>query len=355
MSPTPSSTSRSTSGPAPRRLVAAVLALGLGAAALTGCSSARERADALQPSAVGAGQYTIEATFSDALNLPAGAAVKLDGVKVGKVVDIQPADYAARVTMAVDEDVEIPEGSGFRLRYTTALGEVYVEVSAADDGGAPLADGDVVPADATTVATTVEDALASASLLVNGGNLGQIQTIVSELNTALDGRVGATQNFIEQTDVFLAEALASTQEIDRVLDALAAASQTLDAREDTINAALRDLRPAAQTLTENTDDLAALLESADALAITADDLVESTRDDLVLILDELGPVLDTILAAEDDLLPALDDLQTFAATIDSRTPTDYLNLYFKLRVTSVLNSPLPGLGNLLGGSSPIGG
>lgn len=337
------------------RALGPVLAAAVAAVALVGCSAAQERVDLLQPSAVGADQYTITATFSDALNLPEGAVVKLDGVQVGKVVSIVPEDYRARVEMAIDDDVVVPAGSGFRLRYTTALGEVYVEISAAPLGGETIADGDVVPDESTSVATTVEDALASASLLVNGGNLGQIQTIVSELNTALDGRTGAARGLIAQTDTFLAEILASTQQIDRTLNALAAASTTLDAREATINAALRDLRPAAATLTENTDDLAALLESADALAVTADELVRTTRDDLVLIVDELGPVLDTLLAAEDQLLPALDDLATFGATIDDRAPTDYLNLFFKLRITSVLNSPLPGLDDLLGGSTPNGG
>ncbi|MDF9715389.1 MCE family protein [Nocardioides sp. ChNu-153] len=333
-----------------RRGTTALVAVTAVAMAAAGCS----RVDNLRPTAAGADRYQLTASFSDALNLPDGATVKVDGVQVGKVVKIEPDDYRARVTMAIDDDIEIPSTSRFRLRYTTALGEVYVEITPSGEGEL-LAEGDTVDDASTAVAPSVEDALASASLLVNGGNLGQIQTIVSELNTALDGRVGATQSLLEQTDIFLAEALASTQEIDRVLDALSAASATLDAREETINAALRDLRPAAQTLTENTDDLAALLRSADALAITADDLVVRTREDLVLIVDELGPVLDTVLAAEGELLPALDDLATFSATLDDRTPTDYLNLYFKLRVDSVLTSPLPGLGDLLGGSTPNGG
>lgn len=337
--------SRKLRGRGVRRAAALVLAVSVVGA---GCSVA----DPLRPTVVSAGQYTLGATFTDALNLPSGATVKLGGVAIGRVVDIAPDDYRARITMAIDEDVEIPEGSTFRLRYTTALGEVYVEVTPAEDSTTMMADGDVVPAEGALVAPTVEDGLASASLLVNGGNLGQIQTIVSELNTALDGRVGATRGLLEQTDIFLAEALASTQEIDRVLDALASASVTLDEREETINRALTELRPAARTLTENTDELARLLESADGLAVTADSLVRRTREDLTTIVDQLGPVLDTVLAAESDLLPALDDLATFAATLDDRVPNDYLNLYFKLRVTSVLNSPLPGLEDLLGGSIP---
>lgn len=322
---------------------------------VSACSGVGERADQLQPDAVGDDQVTVTASFDDALNLPAGAAVKLDGVRVGKVVGIDAVDYRAQVVMAIDEDAGVPVGSAYRLRSTTALGEVYVEVTPAPAGGAPLAGGAVVPADATSVAATVEDALASASLLVNGGNLGQIQTIVSELGTALDGRTGAARQVLAQTDAFLAEILASTREIDRTLTALAGASATLDAREETIDAALAELRPAAATLTDSTDDLAALLDSADALALTADDLVRSSRDDLELIVDEVGPVLDTLLAAEDELLPALSDLTTFGATIDDRVAGDYLGGYLRLGVTDALRSPLPTPTDLLGGSTPAGG
>ncbi|WZH51682.1 MAG: MCE family protein [Nocardioides alkalitolerans] len=334
------------------RAVAGIAGLVLGLL-VSGCSSAQQRADQLRPGAVGDDQLTVTASFDDALNLPAGAPVKLDGVRVGKVVEIDAVDYRAQVVMAIDENVRVPVGSAFRLRYTTALGEVYVELTSGPATGADLADGDVVPADATSVAATVEDTLASASLLVNGGNLGQIQTIVGELNTALDGRTGAAQEVLEQTDVFLAEILASTQEIDRTLDALAAASTTLDAREETIDAALRDLRPAAAVLTSSTDDLADLLDSADALALTAGGLVDATRDDLELIVDELGPVLDELLAAEGELLPALSDLATFGATIDSRVPTDYLGTYMRVHVTDALRDPLPTPADLLG-TAPAG-
>ncbi|WP_447644086.1 MlaD family protein [Nocardioides zeae] len=104
---------------------------------VSACSGVRERADQLQPDAVGDDQVTVTASFDDALNLPAGAAVKLDGVRVGKVVGIDAVDYRAQVVMAIDEDAGVPVGSAYRLRSTTALGEVYVEVTPAPAGGAP--------------------------------------------------------------------------------------------------------------------------------------------------------------------------------------------------------------------------
>ena len=47
---------------------------------------------------------------------------------------------------------------------------------------------DSVRSEDTDTAPTVEDALSQASLLVNGGGLGDLQTVTEELNNVLGGR-----------------------------------------------------------------------------------------------------------------------------------------------------------------------
>jgi len=288
---------------------------------LLGCSAVRPGADG----------WRLSVVFDDALNLATGAAVKVDGVRAGRVLSIEPDDYRARVELTIDDDLELREGTTFRLRYTTALGELYVDVDPAD-GGAAYADGDLVSGRTASTAPTVEDTLASASLLVNGGGLGQVQTIVSELNQALDGRVSSVRGVLSETDEFLRQVLGSTRQIDRVLGSLRDASRTLRVRHDTIERALRDLRPAAEVLTDNTDDLVRLLHRADGLAVTADDLVRRTRSDLTVVVRELGPVLDALLDRQGEVVTGLDTLNRFAALMDRAAPADFLNLYFHMHV-----------------------
>jgi phospholipid/cholesterol/gamma-HCH transport system substrate-binding protein len=309
-------------------------------------------ADRVRPTAVGADQWRLTVVVDDALNLPIGAPVKVRGLVVGTVVAIEPEDYRARVGMAIDDEVELSDRSRFALRYTTALGELYVDVDpgppAAGRAAAaarPLGDGDVVSGPAATTSATVEDTLASASLLVNGGGLGQVQTIVSELNTAFGGRAGAARALLSRTDTFLAEALASTREIDGLLRALDGAARTLDEREATVDAALRDLRPAARALDRNTAGLVRLLRRSDRLAVVADRLVRGTRTDLVRTVDELGPVLEEVLSIRDELVPGLDLLADFGRKADTRAPTEYLNLKFQLDLTSRLLGQAAGAGD----------
>lgn len=304
--------------------------------AATACSAA----EPLRPGQPRSGDTVFSVVFDNALNLPDGAPVKVGGLTVGNVTGIRAEDYRAHVDVALRQGEELPSGTRFRLRYTTALGELYVEATPSGDGP-PIAAGDEVRGNQVTVAPTVEDTLASASLLVNGGGLGHVQTIVSELNTALDGRVGVTKGLLTETDRFLAEALRSTREIDRVLHALTGASATLRRRQRTVNRALTELRPAARVLTENTDDLVRLLESTDRMAVTADRLVRRTRQDLRTVVLELGPVLEAVLSKEDEVLAGLRDVNAFGRKMDRAVPTDYLNLYFALHLDELLAEPVP--------------
>jgi phospholipid/cholesterol/gamma-HCH transport system substrate-binding protein len=285
--------------------------------------------------------YIVKVRVSDALNLPDGSPVRIGGVSIGRVKDVEAKDYRAIVSLRINNETTLREGTTVRLRYTTALGEMYVQVYPSATGE-KLTDGAELPDSDAETAPSVEDALASASLLINGGGLGQIETIIEEINTALEGRVGTTHSLLRKTNIFLSTALASTREIDRILNALAASSTTLNGREATINAALKEIRPAAKTLTDNTNELVTLLQRSGKLGRTAKRIVGATRADLTGVVRELGPVLDEVLQNKDAILGALDRLTVASDTLDRVLPNTYLMFYLKIKA-------IPGQVQILGG------
>ena len=325
-----------------RAAVAVVVTLGLFG---SGCSFTAE--DMARAGQRNNDTYTIKAEVSDALNLPDGAPVRVGGVSVGKVKDVEAKDYQAVVSLAISNDIKLREGSTVRLRYTTALGEMFVQLDPSETG-AELKDGATLPrADAET-APSVEDALASASLLINGGGLSQIQTIVEEVNTLLEGRIGTVHSVMRKTDTFLRTALGTTREIDRILNALASTSVTLNRREATITAALKELRPAAAMLTENTDELVRLLQSTDRLGRTANRIVRASRADISLVVRELGPVLDEVLGAKDQVLTTLDRLAGAGDTLNAVIPNTYAMFYGRLRGLPLIAGATPRVPRLPG-------
>lgn len=327
----------------------------------------------LPGSGVAGPTYRITGVYDDALNLPQGAPVKVNGVTVGRVVKVTPRDFKARVTMDVRRSAGLRAGSQFRLRSTTALGELFVQVTPATRGQL-LRQGSVVgPAEAVN-APTVEDSLASASLLVNGGSLTQVQTIVTEMNRALDGRQGDVRGVLDQASTFLREATATTTQIDQVLHSLASASKLLDARRGTIDAALKQIAPAARVLRRNTGDLVRLLQSTARLSRTSHGVVTRVRSQLMTVLTELGPVLDQLNSLAPVLPGGLDSVQRLAGLLDGAAPTDYLNLRFLIHASGTTGLPggpstpiptlphipglpdlnIPGLGGLTGSDGSTG-
>ena len=303
----------------------------------------------LPDGAAGGPTYEVKAEFEDALNLAVGAPVKVDGVTVGRVREVEVRDFTAHVTLDVRRSTPLRQGAEARLRSTTPLGELYVQVDDPDKGSR-LAAGSTLGTDDTSVAPTIEDTMASASMLINGGGLGQLQTIVREANAALGGHEESTREVLGRLATTAAQFNDSSDDIDAALDALAAVSGELNRRRDTINAALHDIAPAAKVLRANTDELADLLRGVDDLGTTAVRVIDTTRDDLLKTFAEIGPVLDEFSTLEKTFGPGLSDLVAFGRLIDQGVPADFLNTYLYFQDTLVLGeTTLPTVGDELRG------
>ena len=72
-------------------------------------------------------------------------------------------------------------------------------------------------------------------------------------------------------ETFLTEANATTADIDRALRSLSSVSKTLEGREEVINRAVREIRPAARVLRQNTPGLTELLAEIENFSAAAND------------------------------------------------------------------------------------
>ena len=184
------------------------LGAALAAVLVSGCSTTLSDVP-IPGKGVSGDTITVKADFEEALNLAQGATVKVNGVDSGKVQEVVAKDFQAQAEMLVKEDAGLREGATARLRYTTPLGELFVDVTNPPTGE-PLKDGAVLTTHDTSTAPTVEDALSQASLLVNGGGLAQLQTVTEELNAIIGGREDTVRSLLDGSASFLTEANATT-------------------------------------------------------------------------------------------------------------------------------------------------
>ncbi|MPZ84531.1 MAG: MCE family protein [Actinophytocola sp.] len=335
-----------------RALAAAAFAL-----AATGCSVVGTNGiyDMPLPGGADLGDhpYRVTVQFADVLDLVPQAAVKVNDVVVGRVESIGlggPDGWTAEVLLAVNGDVDLPADAVASLRQSSLLGEKFVELAApGTQTPAPsadkLADGATITADRTNRHTEVEEVFGALSLLLNGGGIGQLQTINRELSDVLTGNEPEIKAFLSNVDELVTHLDNHRGDITAALDGLNQLSTTLAGRQDQIKGALTDLTPGLRSLSEQRSALVTMLQSLDTLSDVAVDTIDRSRDDMVADLEALAPVLNRLADAGQSLPQALEILPTFPFTdpVLDAAKGDYLNIFVTVKPTEDFTQPLPPL------------
>ena len=233
---------------------------------LTGCSSVYDLPLPGGPRAEGR-QITVRAEFADVLDLVPRSSVKVDEVTVGEVTDIELDGWTARVTMRIPASAGLPDDTRAELKQTSLLGEKYIALERPDGGGSgSLDDGDLIPLDRTGRNPEVEEVLAALSMLLNGGGVGQLKVIESELNNALRGHHEEIRSLIAQLDTFVGGLDEQKAEIVRAIDGIDRLSASLAARDGPAGGRpRRSCRRGSQILADQREQLTEMLTALDRL------------------------------------------------------------------------------------------
>jgi phospholipid/cholesterol/gamma-HCH transport system substrate-binding protein len=309
--------------------------------------------------------YRVTVQFADVLDLVPQAAVKVNDVVVGRVesIGLGGSDgWTAEVVLAVNGDVRLPSDAVASLRQSSLLGEKFVELAGpfrADGEPEPsgrLADGAMITADRTNRHTEVEEVFGALAMLLNGGGIGQLQTINRELSNVLTGNEAEIKAFLSNVDELVTNLDNHRGDITAALDGLNHLTSTLADRDQQIEGALTDLTPGLRALSEQRGALVTMLQSLDTLSDVAVDTIDRAREDMVADLTALAPVLDRLAKAGQDLPRALEILPTFPFTDEvlHGAKGDYINVFITMDPYPGYRPPRPPL-PLPASDTPTGG
>ncbi|WP_082962481.1 MULTISPECIES: MCE family protein [unclassified Mycobacterium] len=279
----------------------------------------------------GPGSYTVQAQLPDITTLQQNSRVRVGDVTVGNVTKIERQGWHALVTLRLAGTVHLPANATAKLGQTSLLGSVHIELAPPTDV-APhgnLHEGSLIPLSSAGMYPTTEQTLSAASLLLNGGGLGQIQEITQSLSTAFAGREHDLRSLIHQLDTFIGYLNDQSDEIISATDKLNNLVGQFAADQPVVNRALQTVPNALAVLK---DQRAHLVDAADQLgkfsALTAK-AVNQTKESLVAELHQIGPVLESLANAGPALTRSLSQLLTYPwpnETLDKWLRGDYANL-----------------------------
>lgn len=145
---------------------------------------------------------TYHALFTDATNVIAGDRVRLSGVEIGRVTDVElVADgepRAARVSFEVGEDVELRRGAQLELRWENLIGQRYLAISQRPDDR-PAAAGTTFGLGQTTPALNLTELFNGFQPLFEALDPDQVNEFSLQLIRALQGEAGTVAALMQDT------------------------------------------------------------------------------------------------------------------------------------------------------------
>ncbi len=112
------------------------------------------------------GEKTLVAHFPRTVSVYEGSDLRVLGVAVGKVTAVDPNGTDVKVTMEYKGDVNLPADAKAVIISPSIVGDRYVQVTPAYDGGKKLADGAVLSTAKTSVPVELDQIYSSVDDLV---------------------------------------------------------------------------------------------------------------------------------------------------------------------------------------------
>ncbi|MBO0852607.1 MAG: MCE family protein [Nocardia sp.] len=133
------------------------------------------------------GGYAITLHFANAMNLPAGAYVMLDGLQVGKVEKIDVTSSDLTVTAGLNPGTRVPADVHATIRQDTLLGDTYIGLDRGPDTANVgfLHTGGSIPESQTSSPPQLEDTMAVLANFVNGGSIQKVEDMMSRINAVM--------------------------------------------------------------------------------------------------------------------------------------------------------------------------
>ena len=278
-----------------RRTATTVAAAVSGLMVLSGCSIY----DVPLPGGADTGDNPMKVTvmFRDVLDLVPQSTVKVNDVTVGKVTSVTLKGYVAKVEIALPRTVDLPDNAEAQIRQTSLLGEKFVSLSPPRNPEGKLANNDVIGLDRTGRNPEVEEVFSALALLLNGGGVGQLKTIVTELNNAMGGRETEVRSVLDQIRVFTGQLDQNKESIVAAIENTNRLAGRLRAQESTIKSTLDDVPDALRSVNRQRADLVKLLQALTRLSGVGVKVIQASKESTINRLSDLAPVLDKFAKA----------------------------------------------------------
>lgn len=258
--------------------------------------------------------YEVEIPFNEATQLAQQSDVRISGVSVGKVQDIELAPDGKHALAKVDINDKygpIPQDTRAILRTKTLLGETYIELTPGDRNGPKLADGGTLPA--AQIAESVQ--LDEIFRTFDAKTRAAFQTWQQEAAIAIEGRgadlsyaFGELEPAFTQFDHLFRQLDSQQLAVKQLFSNGATALQALRGRQGELAGLIQNSNSVFSTTAARDHEIEALFRAFP----TFEDESKLTLNRLKTFSIDAAPVMRQLVPVAEQLSPTLIALSKFA-------------------------------------------
>ncbi|HIV59516.1 MAG TPA: MCE family protein [Candidatus Stackebrandtia faecavium] len=256
---------------------------------------------------------TYSAQLRDAAGLEPGMEVRVAGVKVGKISDVELAGLGSQkphvqVDFRIDSDVDMGAQTSATVRLKTLLGQRFLSIE--PKGGGELKD-DTIPMDRTATPLDVVDAvndLAGTVDEIDSEQLGKALSTLSDTFANTSDEVEDSLNGL--TD--LSKAISKRdEELGELLEHAKTVTDVMAERDDEFAKLVQDGNVLLTEVKDRKDAIHQLLTSTIALSKELQGLVADQNDQLAPALNKLDKVVQLLKDNQENLEATLTNMGPF--------------------------------------------
>ena len=229
-----------------------------------------------------------KAHFTRAVQLFPGVTVKVLGVDVGRVDTVRNVDDAVEVTFKLeDPDIKIPSDVQAAIVPVSLLGERYVQLFPAYEGGPQLEPGTTIPLERTAVPAEGDELLTAFEDYLGELDPETVEEFVTNTASVIEGRGERLNDLIGSATEVVATLASERDALADMIVQFNTITQTLSTRQDALGRLITTYNVVGTTIEELRGSLEGTVTGLNDAAAALAGLLSENRPNLDADIDTL--------------------------------------------------------------------
>ena len=242
-----------------------------------------------------AGSKEYKAEFVDATGVVDGDDVRVAGVKVGTVEDVEIVDRTrALVTFTVDEDTAVTGATNAAIRYRNLVGQRYLSLTQEVGDTERLPAGATIPVSRTTPALDLTVLFNGFKPLFQALSPEDVNQLSFELVQVFQGEGGTLEGLLAHTASVTSTLADRDEVIGQLIDNLSLVLDHVADRDKQLTRLIQSFRTLVGGLKKDRNAILGSLEDVSALSVQTASLIDGIREPFVSDIKQLRAVAGNI-------------------------------------------------------------